>query len=226
MYHSGVTSGCQTPCLDTATSGWKAGYSDDGLHPNLTAQLACARAVQEAIEAIFPDRTPPLAGALDDALNLLQNAPFGDGDADGLADSPWFAGGGGAASVVAGPGGAGNVQVLATTGSAAFLQQNVLTGWSIGERVAFAGLVSADAQAGGMTYSARVAYAGAALGQPRGFAPAHELTGDLPGQALFYGEGVIPPGTLRLEVAFSVDKGRGSIRLGRPTLLNLTRLGF
>ena len=49
--------------------------------------------------------------------------------------------------------------------------------------------------------------------------------GDLPGQALFYGEGVIPPGTLRLEVAFSVDKGRGSIRLGRPTLLNLTRLG-
>lgn len=119
--------------VDATTGEWRAGYSDDGVHPNGVGTSSYATAIIAALGASLPAVPSRLVGWNSDANNLYANGCFlTDSNADGAADSwQWSSTGDDTPSLVAGSGAdVGSWQRITrgTTGSRYFIQNPNFTG--------------------------------------------------------------------------------------------------
>lgn len=207
-----------TPMVDVLTGGPKAGFTTDGIHPSATGRAAIAAAVAANLPAFFRGSVP-LTTNQTDAANLATGGTFAvDTDANGYADG-WVLGGGTfTPSLVADATILGQWQQssIATTGLG-YWQQQITTGWAVGDRVAIGALIDKPA---GTSVSVSLAYSGgtktiALLDNAGAFT-----------KGTLWAEGVIPAGTTTVHARVSMNLAAGSVKIGRLTALNLTALGL
>ncbi len=205
--------------VDASSGGWRSGYSDDGVHPNVTGQ----RAIANALVALLPadlSASSFLALSNAESTNLLANGLFlPDANADGIADS-WTKVGGGfsSGSLTSNTTGPGNWQQMVCSGSLGYLQQQVSSGWSVGDRLALAG--RAECLSGPTPFGVSMSITGGGSGPP-----GHAWTEAVSDQT-FYVEFDVPTGTTAMYVRAAFNTTAGTVRVAQLTLRNLTTLGL
>jgi lysophospholipase L1-like esterase len=209
--------------VNPSTGLYKVGYSADGSNPGAVAsRLMAARAI--AATAGLYDQEYPYLPALDnDGVNLLADPLFLE------TPSKWTA------STVSGvaiqktlgtdPAIAGNTTVLTKTDAAsvnAFTGTAVTSGFSPGDRLAFAGRIkTANCEAGALQFDVALQFdPGAQLTYPI----YHWAVDIQDGQ--WYVEVVVPAGATTITPVVTLNGGTGSVTLGQIGVINLTQSGF
>lgn len=227
-----------SPAVDVANSDyWRSGYSDDTLHPNQTGALALGSAVATRFAALFPPVTFPFHTLSAQGANLIQNGCFvGDTNADGVANT-WSIGGNGSGTAATSLEAAdkseahGNWQVLemsGTAGSRDITGATISTGFSVGDRMVYAGKIKTSGfVAGGSYVLASVVCTGASPGTLYAL---YNVSLDLT-LIEFAVEFTVPASTTALaprisSYAVSGSGGQGTLKAAQLTLLNLTTMGF
>lgn len=136
-----------TPLADSADSTYASANTSDGTHPNAIGTEVLVAALTDTITELFP--RPPaflLTPGKADAGNLLANGVFvTDTNADGVADSWDVQGTASAKSLVSmSTDGQGNYQRIESTGALCYANQQVSSGWSVGDVIEFTGKWKTD----------------------------------------------------------------------------------
>lgn len=210
-----------SPLADPADGTYLPSYTSDGTHPNDTGNHVIGTAVAAQLP---PDlrAVPFLTAAKGDPENLIVNGVFhGDANADGLADDWSLIGALSARSLTSLSGGYGNWQSVTCDGSQAIVTQNISTGWSVGDTLAFSGRIQKDPD---VVVNCQVTCSGASTQptQPRALSAVSAELEDF----TFYLEFPIPAGTTVLQSRLIVNTAAGDVRIGQWTLRNLTALGL
>lgn len=213
--------------VDPATGGYQSAYDNgDGIHPSNAGALVIAQTLQAKTESRYPIGGPFLTSATGSTLNLAVNGLFeGDTNADGVANS-WVLGGSGGTvtpSIETDTAIPGNWQVLTTTAAGQrTLQQNITTGWSVGDTVELSGRIRTQGiAAGNMKVYVRLEHN--ATGQYIAYA-VYELLLDM--EAVFRCRAVIPAGTTQIRPMIATGTtGTGTVKVAQVTITNLTALG-
>lgn len=218
------------PTITRASDGnFITGYHNgDGVHPSPKGAREIGKAVAEQAGHLFL-ANPYLVTALNDNANLLQNGVFtGDSNADGAADS-WTLNASGGITPTIETATHGNWQVITRSAggagvAAGSVNQNATTGFSAGDRIAAAAVITSSGldTGGGQAY-VRVRFQGTSESMDLAWA----LTTDVP-EHVAYREGVVPVGTtgVRMFIGFLDNTGTGVLKVARATILNLTALGL
>ena len=206
-----------TPSVDPLTGGPKTGYTDDGIHPNGVGREAIANYVVTRLPSYMQGFVHLTQSQVDDT-NLVAGGTFAvDTNADGYADN-WVLGGGTITpSLITDANIVGKwQQVSIATSSLGYIQQQITTGWAVGDKLAIGCLVDKPA---GTSAAIKLAFSGGGSIQPL-YDYSKALTGTI------WAEGTVPAGTTTLFARLSVNLGAGSVKVARFTVLNLTALGL
>lgn len=209
--------------VDPATGRYLTGYTSDGVHPTGPGLDAMSDVAAQVLAGLVPSGAPLLPQDNIDANNLIPNGLFiTDTNADGVPDglTPGSAPTGVTSSLVADaavPGKLFRLSATASSGVLVYSTANVTTGFTVGQRVACVGLISAD---GGVSYTVRLKFNGASSSST----PVSALTRPLTG-GVFYQESVVPTGTTSMSVEVQIGAGTGRADFGQLGLFNLTTIG-
>lgn len=212
--------------IDPTTGNMLSAYdSGDGIHPSPAGGKALGQAAANTLGALLnPVLAQPPAHQTSDSRNMIAGGLFlVDTNADGVADS-WAKTGSGTASVVTGDTAIlGNWQRLVDTVNefTQITSTSVSTGFSVGDRLAFTGLVKSGTTSGQVNVQLVFTNASPSVNvRPvSGFttsATAHR----------FYLEYVVSSGTTAIQVSISSQSGTGmDIQVAQAGVFNLTSLG-
>lgn len=212
--------------VDPATGNYKAAYTSDGTHPIVAGEAVMATEFAAQLPASFPPFKPWLVGA-NDAANESTNMIVNGTMQGTTRATSWVLNSALTNTTESLPTDAnvvGNYQQVTFTGVNTYdLIQTISTGFSVGDKLAFAGVVSTSGVAGsGASFNIRVNATGAATA----WGGINQLTGDV-SNGTFYLEGTVPASTTALVVHFTVAGQNGvTVKLGQATLINLTTLGL
>lgn len=219
---------------DPSNGNWVDGMvvlGQDPTHPVIggTGHLKMAEALVSSIVPL-PVHPWPLTQYKGEKGNLLPNGVFvGDANTDGFADGYTLVGDtqNRTGELVSD---AGNVvgnwqQITRSSGASVFYLQSgdILTGWSVGDRLQFSGRFSFSRSDSTSSIAARVEFNGA-TGSPAQIAPLNTYTKTTTG-GVFCWDGLVPAGTTSISVKLFASAGTNVCRFGQLTLLNLTTLG-
>lgn len=212
------------PLAEVTTGGYKAGYSADGLHPNVTGQAAAAAYIADNLPDTFPGGGPYLidSAVATYGVNMMPGGLFdADSNADGLADG-WTLSGASitAKALIADSAVPGNWQELTSTAPAqSQMQQAAITtsGFAEGDRIAVASRYTVSG--GTSLVIAAFAY---------GVNITYQAIGDWAQDAtdqVAYMEIALPAGVAGLSTRVGLT-GAGTARVAQMTMVNLTALGI
>lgn len=204
--------------VDASSGGYVSGYADDGVHPNVTGKRAIVTSVLAELPADLA-ASSFLALSNAEATNLIANGLFiTDSNSDGIANS-WTKIGGGfsSGSLTSNTKGPGNWQQMVCSGALGYLEQQITTGWAVGDRVAIAG--RAEILSGPTPFGVSVVLTGGSG------TPGHAWTEAVSDQT-FYIEFTIPTGTTAMYVRAAFNTTAGTVRVAQMTMRNLTTLGL
>jgi hypothetical protein len=223
---------------------WLAGLSDDEIHANGLGNGTMVRSVSAQFINMFAESRPYLSTGRTDNANLIPAGSqvfYADSNTDGIADG-W-------SQALVGSGGqlftltpyatnvGGNWQSLAApagSGGQACLKTLFTTGYTAGDRLAFAARIKAvgfEANPG-QSYYVRLDFNGGA-GLISSLSMVTTVSGGSSDIAdgVAYVEGVVPAGTTGINVTLMVQgppvSGTGAVlTVALPTVTNLTQLGI
>lgn len=219
----------------STTGGPLAGLTSDGLHPNAAgAKLAGQKALDDLAGLLrgnaTPSRTPylPQHRVNGTAANLLPNPLFQDDvNADGKADSWAFSGAGATYTIVTDSAVVGKAQQMVVASSTAQIMRDLTvdgTTISVGDRLAWSGMVKVDAAAGALNWFLQIGKLGGT--GTHAVRPMGQVVGlDMPWFP-FYCEYVVQANTPSIRLSAQTAAGTGTITVGQMKLANLTKLGI
>jgi lysophospholipase L1-like esterase len=220
--------------------GWQNNLSGDAKHPNGQGNRIIGAALAPQLAALFPTAQGLLLSrSIGDGSNLLaSNAQLFSGTPSGGVASNWSASGAGCVFTVitSDTSIAGNWQTLnrpqaATANAFMQLSPAVTTGFSAGDRLAFACLYqTAGFEGGDVNQSAYILLnfydsGGSVLAVMN---PISSTQSACSVSALAYDEIMVPAGTASIRVGAGVNGAAttSTLQLAQPTLTNLTALGI
>jgi lysophospholipase L1-like esterase len=211
---------------DPATGGIKSAYSLDSVHCNAAGNLVVGTALGALISPRSKAWAPPLAvHQATDSKNLIGNALFlTDSNSDGLCDG-FSKQAAATASVITGDTAIiGNWQRIADSdGTTISLAKNGITGWSVGDRIAFGCRVTNVVGSGGTkTFTVQLNFVN---GSQATIKLASNWSIDIT-NAVLYGEATVPVGTTAINFSTIRNSGTagsgGYTQTAQLTVRNLT----
>lgn len=207
--------------VDPSNGKYKPEYTSDGIHYNVAAGKVIGHYAANELIPKLPAFSLDLPVMNSGARNLLKNSLFLlDTDSNGVPDTWTYFGSGVATStIVTGDSNIkGNWLVMEKTDTAAdkTYQQQSLTGWSPGDRIAFMGRFRTTLESGAGRVNAQLDWTGAS-----GFIrPLNAWQTN--NEGVFNVEAVIPAGVTALTVKLTFGSGTGKVEYAQLGLYNLT----
>jgi lysophospholipase L1-like esterase len=212
--------------IDPTTGNMQSAYdSGDGIHPGPAGAKVLGQAVADTLTGMLnPVLAHPPAHQTSDSRNMIAGGLFlVDTNADGVSDS-WTKTGSGTASRITGDTVIlGTWQRLVDTVNefTQITSTSVSTGFSVGDRLAFTGLVKSGTTSGQVNVQLVFTNASPSVN----VRPVSGLTTTVTAHR-FYLEYVVPAGTTAIQVSISSQSGTGmDIQVAQVGVFNLTSLG-
>lgn len=213
-----------TILVDPSNAHYRSGYSSDGVHPTATIASAMADYFIARTNGMFPAWSPTVGynNAAGDTVNLVLNSLFGSG---GGAPTNWnFSGNNCTHSAVANtiPPGGNWFQFVCTNLGTDEIYQDITTGWSVGDKLAFSGKINTSgATSGALTYSIKLDMLN---GTPFISVPLNAYAIDETGT--FYIEATVTAGTTNVRPHIDIASGTGTIQISQWSVIDLTSQGL
>lgn len=217
-YRKGIRIIDITSMNDPLTGLTQAQYDFDNTHMNRKGGKAAANLILNQLSGALPTWTPPLTDSKVDPTNMLLNGCMYDINVDGKPDS-WTVNIPAGITVIDDPDFPGKAMKIDQVASAARnVYQDVVTGFSTGDRISVSARFKLVAEAGPLA----VTFAGVTVTAViYGFI---DWSTDV-ANGVWYKEFIVPPGTASLRfVAGQPGAGTGSLTTGQCTMRNLTTL--
>jgi lysophospholipase L1-like esterase len=215
--------------VDSSTGRYASGMSTDGLHPTIAGHGKISDAVVSSLSSWLYPRFPLLPVTNANNKNLLKNGLMDDTNADGVPEN-WFPYGSGAVthSVLSDSSIKGKWNVMTCSANATgnrIMEQNISSGFNIGDKIAFVGRVATDFEAGSMTGGVDLLFTGtnARLSPLGGGSVGWSATVQ---SGVWYMERTVPEGTTQLKAQMVVGNGSGSLKVAQMGVYNLTQMGL